>query len=344
LDAVGDFFMWLQSGAGDIARFARESERRTVLVANGVWADYARRIGLWDEVVEVNPVRLMRDPFYRLRLLWHIRSLGASLLIQPRGGRIFLQEDAIARVSGASLRIGMDATPLNTTPFLQWLGNKSYDRLIAVSQGKDVHETVRNDEFVRELTGAESTPVNLHAFHPSETEDRVAVALSAGTMGRVWPMEKLSILIDFISGFRPSWAVTILGTHADVPLAQRLQSLLKRCVEDRVGKTSLSEFIDSLASSTLVVCNDSSAFHIAMALQKRVICFLGGGHFGWFAPYPPDHAGACNARVLSVPLSCYWCNWNCIHPRRERDAFPCVSSIPVQAAIDSLHSLLQLQI
>jgi ADP-heptose:LPS heptosyltransferase len=111
-------------------------------------------------------------------------------------------------------------------------------------------------------------------------------------------------------------------------------------VQNLVGKTALHEFVDAIAAAALVICNDSSAFHIAMALQKRVICILGGGHFGWFAPYPPGHPSSPTARVLSYPMECFWCNWVCKYPRGSGGAFRCVDSIPVRAAIDSLESLL----
>ncbi len=72
LDAIGDFFVWMQSGAVDVSRYARSSNRRVVLLANRLWADYARGTGLWDEVVGVDLRRLMRDPLYRLRMLVRI--------------------------------------------------------------------------------------------------------------------------------------------------------------------------------------------------------------------------------------------------------------------------------
>src|SRR6185437_9671419 len=83
LDAIGDFFIWMQSGAVEISRYAREAHGRSVLLANSAWAEYAASTGLWDQVIDVSPIRLMRNPAYRLRLMWRVRGLGAKLLIQP---------------------------------------------------------------------------------------------------------------------------------------------------------------------------------------------------------------------------------------------------------------------
>jgi heptosyltransferase-2 len=45
--------------------------------------------------------------------------------------------------------------------------------------------------------------------------------------------------------------------------------------EDRVGKTSLDEFITGLCSARLVLCNDSGAMHMASALGVPVLAVFG---------------------------------------------------------------------
>jgi ADP-heptose:LPS heptosyltransferase len=341
LDAVGDFFIWMQSGAVDIARYARQSGRRTVLLANSSWADYARRLKLWEEVVAVDPKRLMANPLYRLALLGRVRMLGARMLIQPRAARILLQEDAIARVSGAALRIGSAGTSINTRRMLQKFGDRCYDRLIAVNEQRGVHETLRNAEFVTALTGRPPTAYAFDNAHGASSDCTIAVAVGAGWAGRVWPLEKLAQLISHVRHTRPSWHIVLLGVADDRRLATKLETLVAGGVDNRVGQTALHEFVAAIAAAELVICNDSSAYHIAMALGRKVICFLGGGHFGWFAPYPDFDRKSGRAVVLSFPMECFWCNWNCKYPRAPDGAVLCVESIAVQTAIDSLESLLR---
>jgi ADP-heptose:LPS heptosyltransferase len=342
LDAIGDFFIWMQSGAVDVSRYARSSGRRVVLLANRLWADYARGTGLWDEVVGVDPRRLMRDPLYRLRTLLRIRRLGAEVLVQPRAARVLLQEDAIARVAGAALRIGNRGTLLNMTEWQRRWGNRFYDRLIAVDEKKSTHETLRNAQFVQALTGGSPTPFE---FATPRDADRTAaprtvvVALGAGQIGRVWPVEKLAGLLEQLRSSHPSLHIVLLGVDADRAVARRLEQLAGVVFVNRVGETCLQEYIDIIARACLVVCNDSSAYHIAMAYRKTVLCFLGGGHYGWFAPYPESDASH-RAAVLSVPMDCFWCNWDCRYPRAADGAFRCVASISVADAVASMERLL----
>jgi ADP-heptose:LPS heptosyltransferase len=339
LDAIGDFFMWMQSGAVDISAHVRDSRRRAVLLANSVWADYARRTGLWDEVVALEPKRLMTNPWYRLRCLIRIRKLGAQLLIQPRPARILLQEDAIARVCGAACRVGNTGTRINMSTSLRALGNRFYDRLIRVDEDTAVHETARNHQFVQALTGRPPTAYEFPTVS-GEARNRIVVALGAGESGRVWPVDKLARLVEHLRSKHRGMQIALLGLGRDLPAAQRLTELLGGDIDNRVGTTSLDQYVALIASSLLVICNDSSAYHIAMAYRRTVLCFLGGGHYGWFAPYPSSNDSRARAIVLSVPMDCFWCNWHCKYPRSEQGALRCVASISVEAAIAAAEGLL----
>jgi ADP-heptose:LPS heptosyltransferase len=342
LDGFGDFFIWMKSGAINASRYARSGGRRAVLIANSFWAPYARTTGLWDEVVDLDPRRFQGNPLYRLRLLARIRFLGAEVLIQPRAARVFLHEDAIARVCGARLRIGNSGTLLNSTAVWRRRGNCFYEQLVKVDERKDTHESVRNAQFARGLTGEQDVEFPFCA-QQWELQGRapIVVVLGAGQAGRVWPIENLSLLVQHIVAGYPDSPIVLLGTTRDRESARTiLRDLGEGRISDQVGNTSLPEYVNIVAGARLVVCNDSSAFHVATAYKRRVLCFLGGGHYGWFAPYPPEKGGRTDAIVLDSPMSCYWCNWRCIYPRGAEEPFRCVSSIPLTRAIQAVDTLL----
>lgn len=340
LDAIGDFFIWMQSGAHDLVQFARNEAGRTVLVANAAWAEYARGLQIWDDVIVLDPRKFVRNPLYRVGRMLRIRRLGAELLIQPRAARIFVQEDMIVRVAGAKTKIGSAGTGINTTPSLQKLGDRYYDRLIDVSQEKDLHETVRNAEFLTALTGARPTNYNWERVHSGQSGDYIAVVVGAGQIGRVWPLQKLAALIHDARAKHPDLRFVLLGAPADRSLAERLRALVPYA-ENHVGHTTLREYVDYIASARLVICNDTSAYHIAMALDRNVICFLGGGHFGWFGPYPATHVRAASAKVLYVKMDCYWCNWKCRYPRSPEGALACVDAISLDDGIRAVDAVLR---
>jgi ADP-heptose:LPS heptosyltransferase len=156
----------------------------------------------------------------------------------------------------------------------------------------------------------------------------------------MWPIEKYAQLALHILRTCPGTRIELLGGPRDINLGRRLELIVGEKLIDKIGKTTLEQFVDSIGAADLVITNDSSAYHIAMAFGTKVLCFLGGGHFGWFAPYPATGGRAATARVLYVPMDCYWCNWKCRFPRTADGAVLCVDSISVASAIESLDALL----
>jgi ADP-heptose:LPS heptosyltransferase len=267
--------------------------------------------------------------------------LGAQLLIQPRSAWVPSQEDALADVSGAEVRIGNAGVLVNLTPASRAHGNRKFNRLIEVNSDQHIHETLRNAEFATKLLGHEVNPFDFSRVHKRCVGDFVVVAMGAGQTGRVWPARKLAGLVQHINRIQPKTAIKLLGAAKETQIASQLDVQAAVPTENLVGRTSLLAFVEIIAAARLVICNDSSAFHIAMALQKDVVCFLGGGHFGWFAPYPPHMNRQARVSVLYEHLECYWCNWGCRFPRSEEGSFKCVDSISVETAIAAVEAILQ---
>lgn len=340
LDAIGDFFLWLQSGALEISRFAGSENRKVVLLANQRWAEYAKTLGLWDEVIAIDPDRFIRSLWYRLKWGFRIRRLGASLFIQPRAARVLLQDDAIARVSGATRKVGPKGVLVNSSALEQRIGNLFYHELIEVPSEHSVHEIRRNERFCMGLTGMTPGAVQLPEHTVKSNTGRMVIALGAGWAGRVWPIGKLQQFLDISLNRSRVLEVILLGTQADKIVAKQLCERFGDVIYDLTGTTTLSDYVSEIASAEVVICNESSAYHIAVALRRKVICFLGGGHYGWFAPYPSSSYIDSCTRGLSVQMDCFWCNWICRYKRAVLDPVRCVASISVDSAVGALDSVL----
>jgi ADP-heptose:LPS heptosyltransferase len=76
---------------------------------------------------------------------------------------------------------------------------------------------------------------------------------------------------------------------SDMDDAMAFESLYKDKVYNLVGKTTLIEFLQVMAGSDLMISNETSAPHFAVALDKAdVIVLSNGNHYGRFTPYPKD--------------------------------------------------------
>jgi len=342
VDAVGDHFLWLRTGAVDVSRYARAEAGRVVLITSPAAAPYARQCGLWDDVLELHELRFLINPVYRLRALHRIRRLGAALLIQPRASRALWLEDAIARVCGIPRTIGSTGTLLRATESQRKRGNRYYQQLVPIDGSSHTHESSRNVQFAQGLAGHPPEAFQFQRPAGAAAGTCLLVALGAGGRGRVWPVDKLAMLVAHVARVHPSIRILVAGTKADAADAVRLRELSGVKFESRVGGTSLSQFVELVAASDLTVCNDSAAYHIARAFGRKVLCLLGGGHPGAFVPYPPffdEQTSGC-ASVLTVQMSCFGCDWYCVHARSASGAYKCVDEITAEAAIAALDELL----
>jgi ADP-heptose:LPS heptosyltransferase len=342
VDAVGDHFLWLRTGAVNVSRYARAEAGRVVLITSPAVAPYARQCGLWDDVLELHEVRFQVNPVYRLRALYQIRRLGAALLIQPRASRALWLEDAIARVCGIPRKIGSTGTLLRATESQRKRGDRYYEQLVPIDGSSHTHESSRNMQFTQGLTAHPPETFQFQRPAGGATGTRLLIALGAGGRGRVWPIDKLAMLVAHVARVHPSIRILVAGTKADAADAERLRELSGVNFDSRVGATSLGQFVELVAASDLTVCNDSAAYHIARAFGRKALCLLGGGHPGAFVPYPPsfDEQTSGSARVVAVQMSCFGCDWRCVHALSASGAYKCVDQIPTEAAITALDELL----
>jgi len=97
------------------------------------------------------------------------------------------------------------------------------------------------------------------------------------------------------------------------------------------GQTSLMEAAVVINSSILFIGNDSGLTHLAKALGKKFIGFIGGYHFGVFFPYL-----VCNTdNYIYREIDCFGCERNCIFENPE-----CVNDIDSDFIINKIEEIL----
>jgi ADP-heptose:LPS heptosyltransferase len=89
-----------------------------------------------------------------------------------------------------------------------------------------------------------------------------------------------------------------------------IRHALPHCRIEVAHPPKLSDFVDLVAKAALVVAAESSATHIATALDKPALVIIGGGHYGWFAPWRRSDKQVW----LANKLPCFDCNWRCSYP------------------------------
>ncbi|MFN3996159.1 MAG: glycosyltransferase family 9 protein, partial [bacterium] len=88
------------------------------------------------------------------------------------------------------------------------------------------------------------------------------------------------------------YEIVLCGGPAEVEDAKVFEKFYKGDFINLVGKISLVEFLDVLSGASLLVSNESSAVHLAIALcpEKLVFVISNGYGFGIHTPYPREIA------------------------------------------------------
>ncbi|MDA0576672.1 MAG: glycosyltransferase family 9 protein [Verrucomicrobia bacterium] len=165
------------------------------------------------------------------------------------------------------------------------------------------------------------------AKHALSGDSPLAFFIGAGSVLRQWPAAKWAELATRQTVTRD---VVLLGGKADRAIAATLTTTLTNAglrVCNLVGKTRLGELAACISRCKVVVSNDSSGLHLAVAAGVPAVGILGGYHFGRFYPWgdPQRH------RIANVPMDCYHCNDAC-----KFGDWRCVRDIPVDRVLQEL--------
>jgi ADP-heptose:LPS heptosyltransferase len=135
-----------------------------------------------------------------------------------------------------------------------------------------------------------------------------------------YPVKPLAIAILQALEKQPM-SVVIAGAESDArttrPLVKELQSATS--LVNLSGQLDLPQHVALISLSRAVLSMDSCHAHIAGALDVPAVAILGGGQYGFFAPWGESK----KFRWLTNPLPCFGCHWSCIYDRPL-----CIQDIP----------------
>lgn len=162
--------------------------------------------------------------------------------------------------------------------------------------------------------------------------DRIVIAPYSSAKVKDWPDSSWCELMRRL-GARPAQCELWVGPD-QLQRARMLAARLARATSAGIGVSvrsgSLSELVQAIASSRLVLTVDTLAAHLAAALDVPMVGLLGGGQPGDFAPW----SRSARQRWLSHPLPCYHCGWHCT--RAQNDCVRLITPAEVEAEVDAL--------
>ncbi len=150
-----------------------------------------------------------------------------------------------------------------------------------------------------------------------------------------WPINRFALIAEFLSNC--GFEIVVTGSANATRLFFEIQKDMDRKFINLTGKTDLIELAAVLKMSTFYFGVDTSAMHLAAAVQTPVIGLVGGGHFSRVYPY--GDAGV-NRFIYDKNMRCMKDQWRCAEINGLDKVAPCINSITVEMAELEITSLL----
>jgi ADP-heptose:LPS heptosyltransferase len=286
-EAIGDYILF-RNFIEQVKNSERFAGYRLILIGNELWKDMALTYdaSFVDECIWINRNSFVKDWTYRKQILQQVNQLQVEFAIQANYSREFLIGDALVHASQAKCSIGSKGDRLNEWPIFKNIADEWFTSLWDVNDGV-VFEFEKNKVFFEKLIETK-IDLNLPAIPVSKVEKAQYLICfpGAGEQIKQWPIDKFAnVLKQLDAEFH--LPILICGSAKEFEMGEQIKKALPSVsISNECGKTSLPELCESIANAQLLLSNDSSAFHIAAAVQTPVVCVLMGRHYGRFAPYP----------------------------------------------------------
>ena len=184
------------------------------------------------------------------------------------------------------------------------------------TDGPDMHAVDRN-YCVADLLGFDEVPVkfNLGPSEPARAETwdllqtngitvgqrLVAVVPGARWATKKWLPDRFTATIDELHTQHGDLRCVLLGSRDEATLCEQVAAACRSRPVNLAGRTSLPQLSAVLALADAVLCHDSAAMHLAVALQRPLVCLVG--------PTNPLRTGPYHRSddVLRAELECAPC-------------------------------------
>jgi len=287
--------------------------------------------------------RMLTSPSAALGFLQFVRMLRKrryDLVIDLQG---LFRSGFLSRASGAPVRIGFRQAREGARTF--------YTHCLTTDEA-ELHAVDRN-YLVAKALGFADVAISFPLPPGDQVSHGVRKLLAANGVGtdcaylalapgarwetKVWPADHFVQTIEALRSQR-DLAFVLVGGMDEFPICEKIRSSCGRDVVNLAGKTSLPELTALVASARAVLCHDSAVAHLAVALERPLVCLVGPTNPRRTGPY----RRLCD--VVQLPLDCTPCYFRritqCPHNHRCMNELPPSTVVSaLRAAVDSQKTL-----
>ena len=323
-DAIGDYIVF-RNFIEVIKRSEKFKDYQVHLLGNSLWRNMALKYDAEyiDKFYFTKQYELYEAPLKLLKLGLQLFRNNYQTVLQPSSTRLLIT-DGLAALTAAKQIIGFESDTEGILAKYKEKTDKFYTARFILPQ--NIYFEFERSKFFFESVLNEKLAIN-SIFIPVEKKQSSSIVIfpGAGIFKRSWQKENFLGLLKLIKQYTQQ-PVYLAGGPGDVAIGNYLEeNMPPLSVNNLIGKTSLPQLTELIGNAALVIANETSAIHIAVATKTPSVCILGGGHFERFAPYPAyfDNRPVC----IYQKMECYYCNWNCIYQTAVTEPYPCINKV-----------------
>lgn len=339
-DAIGDYIIF-RNFIEVLKKSEKYHDYQIDLLGNKLWRNLndAYDKQYLHETYFINPNSFYEAPLQTLKLGWQLFKNRYEVVLQPTYTRVFIT-DGFAALAAARQIIGYESDNEGIFPRYKKKTDKFYTQLLPLPK-ENYFEFNRNVFFFETVLGEKIDLKAPQIKANITTKQGIAILPGAGAFKRSWESDKFLELIKRLLQ-QTQEPIYLIGGPGEIKHGEFLmRNLPEGSIKNLINKTTLPQLIDTIGGLNLLIANETSAIHMAVATQTPSVCILGGGHFERFAPYPADtpYAPVC----VYEKLRCYYCNWLCIYNTETNEPFPCISAVTAEDVWQALLTLIAVQ-
>ncbi len=325
--ALGDGVMFY--GVSKALRDIYPHDKYEISIAcQKAFADLYRSNDIYDNVMPFDFTSSVINLKNRRNLFKQLRNEYYDIVIDPVGCDGYTTNIFVTRAILAKEKIGILDKTLPSIEVSKRKINKIYTKIIE-NHKPNLHLIQFYGELFSKL-GAKnvnaypaklpSTPIDL------DLPEKFFILFPTASMDvKKWDLNNYAYLARQIQKFT-NLPLLVCGTNHDKKTIDELLALIPEIQYiDVIGKTNIMQFIEVISRASLVVTNDTSAYHIAVATQRPTVMICGGYTYTRYAHYNYATSGYKDPVLANYKMDCYNCNNRCKH--YGFNVFPCIEQI-----------------
>lgn len=294
LDAIGDYLLF-RNFIEVLKKSKKYKEYKITLLGNSVWKSLSEELDgeFVSDFIWLDRSKFNKDFFYRYKKLKEIVALGYDVALSPVYSREYSYGDTIVKLVNADDKIGSAGDFSNIREWQKNISERYYTTLVG-AKNELMFEFNRNKEFfeyfLHTKIDLQKPTINLQPKQLNfELPDRYAIIfIGASASYRKWDIENFASVAKHLRKTY-GYDIVLCGGPDDVDDAKLFRQSFKDDYLDLIGETTLLDLLYVIYNGQLMLSNETSAPHFAVALEMtNIYVIYNGNHYGRFTPYPKD--------------------------------------------------------